>query len=92
MEKLEKIIRFAVKVKTLTLLDLDTIWDAQVRIVYSLMLIGQSSLCKSMLRSETVLTNLIGYHKARSKFFKCTNISSILLMLVQGAKAWKFLC
>ena len=30
VEKLDKIIRFAIKVKTLTLEDLDTIWNAQV--------------------------------------------------------------
>ena len=32
VEKLDKIIRFAIKVKTLTLDDLDTIWNAQVLI------------------------------------------------------------
>jgi len=34
VEKLEKIIRFMIKEKSLTLEDLDKIWDAQVRALF----------------------------------------------------------
>ncbi len=34
VEKLEKIVRFVTKEKSLTLHDLDMIWEAQVRVVH----------------------------------------------------------